>query len=495
MLSLRLRQLVFLLLLVLQGSRHVGAQSAPEGWDTAMGLPVAADLNPDPNILEINLTAQVAKVEVAPGKVVDAWTYNGSLPGPLIHLKVGDRLIVHFTNRLPSPTTVHWHGLQVPIEMDGVPGASQPPVLPGASFTYNFIVPDAGLFWYHPHVMSAEQVGFGLYGAFLVDDPTQQFGIEEHVLVLSDIDLLDDGKLAPSDTGGSAGMAFGREGNVLLVNGRNHPTVRVKAGVPQRWRVVNTAKSRYYDLSIDSPFTLIGVDGGIQEYSQELKSLVLGPGQRADVFLTPGAKPGARLPVAARLFDRGYGSVETRLGEDLFTMVMDDTAPPASVALPKVSRTIAPLNQAGATPVSLEFGVFQNSASGLLLYTINGKTLADIPQIKATVGETQIWTVTNNTPWTHPLHLHGFFFQVLDKTTGQPVHPVQWRDTVSVPYKDSLKLIVRFDDRPGSWMYHCHILDHAEGGLMSSILLTRPGEAAPPSPAHEHTHNAGPQEP
>ncbi len=171
---------------------------------------------------------------------------------------------------------------------------------------------------------------------------------------------------------------------------------------------------------------------------------------------------------------------------------MSNAPAPPPAALPRLTRTIEPLSQTGATPVAIEFGVEQNQSNRALLYTINGKTLDKIPQLKATIGETQIWTVTNTTPWSHPLHIHGFFFQVLDKA-GNPVRPLQWKDTVSVPFKDSVKIIVRFDDRPGSWMYHCHILDHAEGGLMSSILLTKPGEAPPPAPAAEHTHNAGPK--
>ena len=136
-----------------------------EGWDDQIRLQEPDDLNPDPKIVEINMDARVAMVEIAPGLTVEAWTYNGTIPGPLIRVRVGDRLIVHYTNNLPRPSTIHWHGLRVPIEMDGVPGYSQPPVEPGTSFTYDFIVPDAGIYWYHPHVMSAAQVGFGLYGA------------------------------------------------------------------------------------------------------------------------------------------------------------------------------------------------------------------------------------------------------------------------------------------------------------------------------------------
>src|SRR5688572_33142968 len=173
----------------------------PPGWDEKLKLVEADDINPDPNIVEIDLEARVASLEIAPGTRTDVWTYNGGLPGPLIRARRGDRIIVHFSNKLPQSTTVHWHGVQVPIEMDGVPGASQPPVEPGGTFTYDFVVPDAGLFWYHPHVMSAAQVGFGLYGPLLVEDPDDTVKVaDELVLVLSDIAMDDNGKLHSADS-------------------------------------------------------------------------------------------------------------------------------------------------------------------------------------------------------------------------------------------------------------------------------------------------------
>jgi FtsP/CotA-like multicopper oxidase with cupredoxin domain len=455
-------------------------EEARIGWDAGLSLPTAPDLNPDPGIVEINLDARVAQVEIAPGRMVEAWTYNGGLPGPLIRVTVGNRLIVHFTNHLPAPTTVHWHGLRVPVEMDGVPGFSQAEVMPGGEFTYDFIVPDAGLFWYHPHVMSAAQVGFGLYGAFLVDDPDDGIAVpEEHVLVLSDIDVTAAGQLEDPETGGSAGMAFGREGNVLLVNGHNHPKATIRTGVLQRWRVANVSKSRYFELDAGpgNTFTRIGGDGGLMAHPVETNTLVLAAGERADVFITPRAAPDTELRVMARLFDRGYGSTEARQDEALFTLVMNDRPAPPAMPVPKTSRVIAPIPQAGATAVPINFGITQ-SPQGRFEYTLNGKTFGEALPIDARVGETQIWTITNDTPWSHPVHLHGFFFQVLD-TNGEPVQPLEWKDTVSVPYKKTLKLIVRFEDRPGMWMYHCHILDHAEGGLMSAVRLTRPGEALP----------------
>jgi FtsP/CotA-like multicopper oxidase with cupredoxin domain len=454
-------------------SRHADGQSAVQavGWDANLKLVEAADLNPDPHVVEINLTARVASVEIAPGTRVDAWTYDGRLPGPLIRVRVGDRLIVHFLNRLPQPTTIHWHGLRVPIQMDGVPEHSQPEVKPGESFTYDFTVPDAGLFWYHPHVMSAAQVGFGLYGALLVEDPAERVGVnDELVLVLSDIGFDDHGTLESPESGGTTGMVFGREGNHLLVNGREHPTLVMRSGAPQRWRIVNAAKSRYFELELgDESFTQIGGDGGLQERSLKRETVVLAAGERADLIVTPHAAPGKELTLRALLFDRGYGSVEYRQPEDLVTVKMADAPPASPVVLPDVTRAIEPLSTEGATKVNIDLTLGQRS-DGKFEYGINGVPFAKDRPVPAKPGETQVWTVTNKTKWSHPFHLHGFFFQVLGDH-GEPVRPLQWKDTVNVPFDKTVRFVVRFDDRAGSWMFHCHILDHADGGLMGMIEL------------------------
>ena len=175
---IRAGALLAILVTISASTPRAAAAPAAGEWESALGLPMVEDLNPDPRILEINLEAKLAQVEISPGRRVEAWTYNGGIPGPLIRLRVGDRLIVHFTNRLPAPTTVHWHGIRLGIQMDGVPDISQPAVKPGEPFTYDFVVPDAGLYWYHPHVMSAAQVGFGLYGALLVEDPAEAMAVE-----------------------------------------------------------------------------------------------------------------------------------------------------------------------------------------------------------------------------------------------------------------------------------------------------------------------------
>jgi FtsP/CotA-like multicopper oxidase with cupredoxin domain len=464
------------------------ASLQPAGWDAAVKLPEALDTNPDPHIVEVSLEARIAPVEIKKGLRVDAWTYNGGLPGPLIRVQVGDRLIVHFSNTLPQPTTVHWHGVRVPIQMDGVPEISQPEVKTGGSFTYDFVVPDAGLFWYHPHVMSAAQVGFGLYGALLVEDPAerQTVGIaDELVLVLSDLAADEHGVFEPPDSGGTLGMVFGREGNHVLVNGRVGSRLIVRAGASQRWRIVNAAKSRYFSLDLGTTlFTKIGGDGGLQEYPETSDTVVLAPGERADLIVTPNAAPGSELTFRTTLFNRGFGSVEARMPfDDLLTLAVADMPPVVVPAPSLVRRSIDRIDPAGATAVNIDLTLAQLPDKSLE-YGINGIAFAKGKPFTAKAGETQIWTVTNKTKWSHPFHLHGFFFQVLDDK-GAPVRPLAWKDTVNVPFEQTVRLIVRFDDREGSWMFHCHVLDHADGGLMGWV------DVGTTHRSHDMKHHAG----
>src|SRR6185369_6743907 len=197
--------------------------------------------------------------------------------------------------------TVHWHGVRVPIEMDGVPGVSQAEMKRGDTFTYDFVVRDAGLYWYHPHVMSAAQVGFGLYGALLVEDPGDEVGIADQLtIVLSDISFDRKGVLESPESGGPAGMVFGREGAYILVNGKIMPTLRARSGAAQRWRIVNAAKSRFFLLDLDrQPFYVIGADGGLQEEPETMEMLPVTPGERVDVIVTPTRVNGSTLALRA----------------------------------------------------------------------------------------------------------------------------------------------------------------------------------------------------
>ncbi|MCB9704099.1 MAG: multicopper oxidase family protein [Myxococcales bacterium] len=447
----------------------------PEGWDDELRLASPIDRNPDPHVLEIDL---VARPETLPiwslTPPTPVYTYDGGLPGPLLELSVGDRLIVHFRNELPEPTTIHWHGLRIDAAMDGAPDHPHPPVPPGGTFDYDFVVPDAGLFWYHPHVRSAAQVGAGLYGPILVrpaDGSEDAAPPDELVLVLSDIHILDDGSLGDPNSGGDFGTLFGREGNVVLTNGRWLPTIRVRSGITQRWRLVNAARSRYFQLELEgTSFRRIGGDGGLLPEAIDASRLLLIPGQRADVLVTPSDAAGSIQFLRWIPFDRGLGSAELRAPELVLRLEFVDEA--GEPVAPTLTRTIAPIDVAGATPVELRLTEMKD-AEGHPLLGINGVPFGEGEPFPATVGETQVWTIDNQTDWSHPFHLHGFFFQEIDED-GAAVEPIAWLDSIDVPAHELRRIAVHFDARPGMWMFHCHILDHAEAGMMAMVDLREP---------------------
>jgi FtsP/CotA-like multicopper oxidase with cupredoxin domain len=444
------------------------AVTQPEGWADELALALPVDMNPDPHVLEIELDARLADVELAPSKSTPAWTYNGTVPGPLLRTEVGDRVIVHFTNHLPEATTIHWHGLRVPNEMDGAPGHTQEPIAAGASFRYEFTVDDAGTYWYHPHINSSAQVGWGLYGAIVVEDPADPaaFG-DELVLVLSDVSIDDTGALLPADNGGEFGDLFGREGNLMLINGQVLPTLKARVGKPQRWRVINASRARYYNIRLPGHrLTRLGGDNGLAARSEELYSIVVVPGERADFVFTPQGEPGAVDVLQWVPVDRGFGSTFNRPREDMLKIEIADLPAVVPEPIPTELRRIEPIDLAGAVEQSLELTIVTDDLENQVVMGVNGIPSWEAEPLHASLGETQIWHVKNPTAFSHPFHLHGYFFQVLDDSRVP-----EWKDTVDVPHESELRLAVRFDDRPGMWMFHCHILDHAESGMMGHLMV------------------------
>jgi FtsP/CotA-like multicopper oxidase with cupredoxin domain len=443
----------------------------PPGWADEIALPKATDFNADPHVIEVNIEARLSTVEFSPGAPTEVWTYNGGVPGPLLRGKAGDRLIVHFKNSLTEPTSIHWHGLRIPNDMDGVPDEPYPAIAPGQTFDYSFVLPDPGTYWYHPHVASAEQLGNGLFGPLIVDDPREPPGLgEEAVLVLSDFALDAKGKLAPADSGGEFGTLFGREGTIMTVNGKVNPTLHVRPGVRTRWRIINAAKTRYFEMYLPgSRFTRIGSDGGFIESPQVLDSLLLTPAQRADVVVEPlPPTGGTQTALRWHAYDRGFGTAFNRPDEDIFRL--DFTGDPVIAApLPALHREIPAPDATNARAIDISLTENQ-LADGTVVMGINGVPSWDAQPIMTPVGERQVWTVKNTFDWDHPFHLHGFFFQVLDVNGVAPTVR-EWRDTVNVPVDGTVRFLVNFDERPGMWMFHCHILDHADAGMMGMVHL------------------------
>ena len=447
----------------------------PEGWDADLALPEAVDINPDPRIVEIELEARLADIEFLPGKPTTVWTYNGLVPGPLIRANLGDRVIVHFKNSLPEDTTIHWHGVRVSNDMDGAPGMTQPPVASGGEFRYEFVMRDAGTYWYHPHMNSSEQVGRGLYGPIVVHDPAdpKAFG-DELVLVLSDMGIRETGELVPLDTGGSFGDLFGREGSVVLVNGKVSPRLKVRSGKQQRWRVINAARSRYFDLRLrEHDFVRIGGDNGLAAASTQVDHVLVTPGERADLVFTPSDEPGTERIMYWLPPDRGYGTQTGRGRDPLIVLETVDLPPVLPAAIPTELRAIPAVDVTSAIEKKLALTI--EISSGGVAMGINGVPYERSKPLVAMIGETHVWHVVNDTDFAHPFHLHGYFFRVLDEAVPE------WKDTVNVPAHSSLDIAVVFDERPGMWMYHCHILDHAEVGMMGHLHVMEAEK-----PAEEH---------
>lgn len=458
--------------------------SQPERWDEQIALPLAEDLSADPNVLEVMLDAHLEQLELQEGVLTEMWTYNGGVPGPLLRAKQGDRLIVHFSNHLPEPTTIHWHGVRVPAEMDGS-HAVQNPVQPGETFTYSFVLPDAGTFWYHPHINSAAQVGYGLYGPIVVDDPASPIVADDLVLVLSDVSLEEDGQLASSDESGWFGDYFGREGALVLMNGKARPTLKMRAGIPQRWRVINAARTRFFELVLPTAqVTRIGGDAGLIETPQDQASMLLATSERGEWLVTVPDSSVGRTYATFGDGDRfGLGFPSEQLPIIDVEVLGSEGAQPYPV--PSQLRPFAELDLANLPVRQIELG--EQLVDDVTYLAINGEVHqegdhAGAHTHVAYVGDTEIWEVLNATEFAHPFHLHGFAFEILD-LGGAPWPVREWKDSVNIPPGEVLRFVVSYDDRPGLWMFHCHILDHAELGMMA-VLEVRPQDEKPS--AHEN---------
>jgi FtsP/CotA-like multicopper oxidase with cupredoxin domain len=405
-------------------------------------------------VTEIAVTLEAREVdwEIAPGRAVLGFAYNGQVPGPTIEAEVGDTLVVELNNELRQPTTIHWHGLRVPADMDGTESV-QRAVEPGETFEYRFALPDAGTFWYHSHVNETEQIERGLYGALVVRGQDEPIVDREQVLHIDDLKLDEHGAIAPF--GDPHEHHEGREGEVRLVNGKQQPELEIAAGQIERWRIVNAANTRYARLSIGGrPFSVIASDGGLLPRPAQVAEVLLASGERSDVAVGPFTE-GESVEIEALPYDRGRGESGR---ERLATLRV---GPPAAsrTVIPGVLRNIERLADADANPTRTI------SMKALM----HGGSQLDEP---VRVGEVQVWDLVNETSQDHPFHLHGFFFQVLKGDASSP-GGVSWKDTVNVPRQSEVRIAWLPDDRPGRWMYHCHTLEHHAMGMMAHFDVVR----------------------
>jgi FtsP/CotA-like multicopper oxidase with cupredoxin domain len=460
---------LLLLLLLLPGAP---AEFAPGGGhappvDTLRSrerIPLTAS----DGVVRIELTASARSLELVPGRSTPVFAYNGSIPGPTIDVREGDRVQVRFRNDLPVETTVHWHGLHLPFESDGSPFH---PVPPGATRVYEFTPRpgSAGTYWYHPHPhhQTGIQVARGLYGALIVrapDDPLPP--MTERVLVLSDQRLREDGELdlpEPHSNAGIADRENGREGDLILVNGRIRPELTIRPGEVQRWRIINASAGRFYRLTLPGHILVqVGSDGGLFERPVEIDELLLVTGERVELLVRGADVEGTRAVLQSLPYDRYIPQTRPSDWEstrEILTLHTTGSRVPTP-AIPARLRHVPPIDTAAV------------SATRLIVFSqgmINGRTMdMERVDISTALGATEIWEVENIVGMDHPFHLHGFQFQVLERN-GVPEPFRSWKDTVNVPRHGSVRLVVRYEEHRGRWMFHCHILDHEDHGMMGVL--------------------------
>jgi FtsP/CotA-like multicopper oxidase with cupredoxin domain len=465
--AMRARWASLCLLLLLGCDTAPASREVTNGWDLA--APLQRVRATEPGLLELDLVAAPARWTFAPGRAVDGYAYNGTVPGPLIEARVGDTLVVRFRNDLPEPTTIHWHGLRVPAEMDGGPH-SQDPIPPGGTFEYRFPLLDAGTFWYHPHVDEPRQMELGLYGAIVVRDEDEPVVDSEAVLILDDLLLDESGALLPF--GGLLEVHGGREGNVQLVNGTMTPAVAARSGERQRWRVINAGSARFYRLRLTGhSFTVLGTDGGRSLAPQTTDELFLVPGDRVDVIVDLMGAPEEIVELTNEPYSRGHGSGVFEVGRVATIELGAEAALPPLEALSWV-RSIEWISESDQEPREVVFSESLDAATETVTFRVNGEVFPDVTPIAARVGEVEVWELVNESEMDHPFHLHGFFFQVLSRD-GVRLELPSWEDTIPLHGHERVRIVFRPDDRPGMWMFHCHILEHVENGMMGVLHVGR----------------------
>ncbi|MBA3318487.1 MAG: multicopper oxidase family protein, partial [Gemmatimonadales bacterium] len=454
------------------------------------------------------------------GKRYTMYAFNGQYPGPLIETVRGSEITVAFTNRLPHPTTVHWHGIRLDHRNDGVPQLSQPVVRPGGKFIYRLRFPDTGVYWYHPHVREDVQQELGLYGNLLVRPAVgEQYGpaSREAVLMLDDI-LIGEKGLVPLGGESPTHALMGRFGSTFLVNGEPGYRLQVGRGEVVRFYLTNAANTRTFNLSFPGARMKV-VASDVGPYAREawVESVVIGPAERYVIhvrFDHPGTVALVnRVRGLDHLYGRFFSEVDTlgtvevgRRGAaggqgGAFAALRRDTAagaemerfrrraagaPTQALVLTLEARGLPPVTQRLMQLDSIYFAPMEWSGTmPMMNWASTGRQVRWIVRDPATGRENMDvdWRLRRGEPvrirlvnqrrsfhaMQHPIHLHGQRFLVLS-VNGVPNENLVWKDTVLLPAGAAVDILLD-PSNPGRWMLHCHIAEHLSAGMMMGFTV------------------------
>jgi blue copper oxidase len=429
--------------------------------------PLLEDISTDPDVVRFRLTADEATHSFLPDLQTPTYGFNGTYLGPTIRAARGQKVEIEVTNSLSETTTVHWHGLHIPGEMDGGPHQT---IEPGATWRPYFVIEQqAATLWYHPHQMgkTGEHVYRGLAGLFIIDDDNSAqldlpdtYGVDDIPLIFQDKRFYTNGELAYVT--GMPDVMHGVIGDYVLVNGAVEPFVEVPSGLT-RFRILNGSDSTIHRYRMDGglPFTQIASDGGFLENPIELENLVLSPGERVEVLLDFSSLAEG---------DELYLETDQYSGSSFRTLkfvVTDGVA--TAAAVPAKLNTIVPMGEEEADRTR----TFTMETGGMGSFSINGRTMdMDRIDVRLPVGSTEIWAIRNlgmmNIP--HSFHVHDVQFQILDiNGEAPPAELAGWKDTVLLWAGDEMRIIAQYADFTGLYMYHCHLLVHEDQGMMGQF--------------------------
>ncbi|MCT4656003.1 MAG: multicopper oxidase family protein [Cohaesibacter sp.] len=404
------------------------------------------------------------------------WTYNGSAPGPEIRVKQGERVKVRFINELKEPSSIHWHGIRIANAMDGVSGLTQDPVQPGETFEYDFVVPDAGTYWYHAHNKSWNQVGRGLYGPLIVEEVYPTFD-EEHdlTLVIDDWRLNQSGQLDEASFGMPMDWSHGgRLGNWLTINGQSMPEFELNAGEAYRLRLINVSNARILELDPNRfDAKILAYDGQPVEKPEMLsyEPFLLGSAQRVDLLVVPKEGRNFSLEELSGQEPFPYANFKV-VGSGKMTGQVP-VLKPNSIPKPNLGKASHhKLRMTGGAMGQLDNIFYKGKrlegrdfVETRQFWAFNGiANLPADPFFAAEHNETIIVEIINDTAFAHAMHVHGHHFQILEREGSIVEEGQPWKDTFLIGPEQAVK-IAFVADNPGKWLIHCHMLEHAASGM------------------------------
>jgi FtsP/CotA-like multicopper oxidase with cupredoxin domain len=465
-------------------------------------------------VREVRIEAREVQWELAPGRVIKAMTYNGRVPGPEIRVKEGERVRVVLTNALSEPTTVHWHGVDVPNAMDGVPDVTQAAVRPGETFAYEFEARPAGTRWYHTHFEEPRQMDLGLVAPLIIEPAVEAFPFDrEYTLVLDDWATGTGPTLPPTEGGTAAvrgepgGMMTGmtrRQGgmqgrggmmgrgvmgggmrrgghepepayDLMTINGKAYPAtepLRVRKGERVRLRFVNASADHTHVIRlVGHRLKVTHTDGNPLVEPVEVDAVPLAPAERYDVLVTAD-RPGAWF-----LYCAAPG--HAKAGEQVLLLYEDQKASRPAPVVEGVKglrlwRYEMGQGRDGLPSASGALRVFAQTLAGGMDesngWTINGRRYPGTDPIQVRTGDRVRIRVRNMSPEAHPMHLHGQSFRVVAFDGRALARPLA-KDTVDIEPHMGTAEIEFTAHNPGDWFWHCHKPDHMEGGMIALVKI------------------------